>query len=46
MKNKTATLWADELAELLKAKNPNGSYVLRKGHRVLIIMVELYLRRL
>jgi hypothetical protein len=37
---------ADELAELLKAKNPNGSFVVKKQHQLTIIKAEILLRSL
>ena len=37
---------ADRLADLLKAKNPNGGYVLRKEHRQTVIETEILLRSL
>jgi hypothetical protein len=37
---------ADRLSELLKAKNPNGGYVLRKEHRQTVLEAEILLRRL
>lgn len=46
MSNRTAIMWADELAFLLHAKNANGSYVLRKNNRILVILVEKFLRSL
>jgi hypothetical protein len=35
---------ADSLAELLKAKLPNGSFVVKKEHRITVIKAEIYLR--
>jgi hypothetical protein len=37
---------ADKLSELLKAKNANGGYVLRKEHRITVLQVEILLRNL
>ena len=37
---------ADRLAELLKAKNPNGGFVVRKQHRVTVLQAEILLRSL
>ena len=37
---------ANELSQLLKEKNPNGGYVLRKENRVVVIKAELLLRQL
>jgi len=37
---------ADRLAELLKAKTPNGSYVVKKQHRQTVIEAEILLRSL
>jgi hypothetical protein len=37
---------ADKLADLLKAKNTNGGYVLRKEHRITVLQAELLLRSL
>lgn len=41
---KEANKLADALAELLKAKMPNGSYVLRKENRLTVIKAEIFLR--
>lgn len=37
---------ADRLAELLKAKMPNGSSVVKKQHRITVIQAEILLREL
>lgn len=37
---------ADALAELLKAKMPNGSYVIKKDHRITVLKAEILLRRM
>jgi hypothetical protein len=37
---------ADELAELLKAKKPNGAFVVKKQHQIPIIKAEILLRSL
>ena len=37
---------ADRLAELLQAKMPNGSFVVKKQHRNTVIQAELLLREL
>jgi hypothetical protein len=37
---------ADELKNLLNAKNANGGYVLRKENRIAVIQAELLLRQL
>jgi hypothetical protein len=37
---------ADKLSDLLKAKMPNGGWVVRKEHRVTVIQAELLLREL
>ena len=37
---------ADRLAELLKAKNQNDTYVVRKQHRITVIQAEILLRSL
>lgn len=37
---------ADRLAELLKAKNQNDTYVVRKQHRMTVIQAEILLREL
>ncbi len=37
---------ADKLAELLKAKNKNDTYVVRKQHRMTVIQAEILLRSL
>jgi hypothetical protein len=37
---------ADELKNLLNAKNANGGYVLRKENRMAVIQAELLLRQL
>jgi hypothetical protein len=37
---------ADRLYELLKARNDNGGYVVRKQHRETVIQAELLLRKL
>lgn len=37
---------ADKLSELLKAKMPNGSWILKKDHRVAVIQAEILLREL
>jgi len=37
---------ADELKNLLNAKNANGGYVLRKENRLTVIQAELLLRQL
>jgi hypothetical protein len=37
---------ADELKNLLNAKNANGGYVLRKENRLPVIQAELLLREL
>ena len=37
---------ADRLAELLKAKNPNGGYVVTKQHRQTVLEAEILLRSL
>jgi hypothetical protein len=37
---------ADNLQNLLNAKNANGGYVLRKENRVTVIQAELLLRQL
>ena len=36
----------NELANLLKAKNANGGYVLRKENRLPVIKAEMLLRQL
>jgi hypothetical protein len=37
---------ADRLYDLLKAKMPNGSWVVKKDHRETVIQAELLLRKL
>ena len=37
---------ADRLAELLKAKNANGGFVVRKQHRITVLQAEILLRSL
>lgn len=37
---------ADRLANLLKAKNQNETYVVRKQHRVAVVEAEILLRQL
>jgi hypothetical protein len=37
---------ADRLYDLLKAKMPNGSWVVKKDHRETVIKAELLLRKL
>lgn len=37
---------ADELMELLKAKMSNGSYILKKNHRITVIKAEILLRKI
>ena len=37
---------ADRLAELLKAKNANETYVVRKQHRLAVVQAEVLLRSL
>jgi hypothetical protein len=37
---------ADRLAELLQAKTPNGSYVVKKQHRQTILEAEILIRSL
>ena len=37
---------ADKLSELLKAKLPNGGYVVTKQHRITVIETEILLRSL
>jgi hypothetical protein len=37
---------ADDLQNLLNAKNANGGYVLRKENRMTVIQAELLLRQL
>jgi len=37
---------ADKLYDLLKAKMPNGSWVVKKDHRTTVIQAELLLREL
>ena len=37
---------ADRLAELLQAKMPNGSFVVKKQHRNTVIQAEILLREL
>lgn len=37
---------ANELAELLKAKMPNGSFVVKKQHRITVLKAEILLRRM
>jgi hypothetical protein len=37
---------ADRLADLLRAKNANGGYVLRKEHRQTVLEAEVLLRNL
>lgn len=37
---------ADRLAELLQARMPNGSFVVKKQHRNTVIQAELLLREL
>lgn len=36
----------DRLCDLLKAKMPNGSWVVKKEHRVTVIQAEILLREL
>ena len=37
---------ADRLAELLQARMPNGSFVVKKQHRNTVIQAEILLREL
>lgn len=37
---------ADRLAQLLQAKTPNGSYVVKKQHRQTILEAEILIRSL
>jgi hypothetical protein len=37
---------ADRLQELLKAKGPSGSFVVKKQHRETVIQAEILLRSL
>lgn len=37
---------ADRLYDLLKARNDNGGYVVRKEHRITVIQAEKLLREL
>ena len=37
---------ADRLCDLLKAKMPNGGWVVKKEHRITVIQAELLLREL
>jgi hypothetical protein len=37
---------ADQLLQLLKAKMPNGSFVVKKEHRITVIKAEILLRKM
>jgi hypothetical protein len=37
---------ADRLKKLLEAKMPNGSFVVKKQHRIAVIQAEILLRSL
>ena len=37
---------ANELLELLRAKMPNGSFVVKKKHRISVIKAEILLRNI